>query len=420
MKSNVLIFFTISQLYKQRVHLGVLRSNMHTNALRYMLPIKSKFSFVDLHYTSTLLKVSFNYIINILERRGNILLVNESPFLVNALKKEFETLQQPISYSNWPSGLLSNFKAVRKNSLKTYFLKKQFILKLFKLDSLGLLNSKVRNIIKASFNFLKFKKELNRYIRSLNRLPNMIFVLNSVLSDIALQEAKRVGITRFGICDNNADAFSLNYAIPGNSTSIQSLTLYFKFLKLTFLKGVLLERRNFLNRCLLKKRAYRGLNFLLSRVNADNITVSLSSFSHFFLKKGFVLNPYLSIYRSNLTFYKKVNMLNLFLKKQATFLERYSTSINSIFQAQLLNPKQEFDLSSFAVVDTNFSELSLVTSKVFLDQSLTRVLYSSGSHYKLDDSFGSVGAVLPKLESKNLLLSTITPFKASLLTSLRV
>ncbi len=112
-------------------------------------------------------------------------------------------------------------------------------MRLFQLDSRGLLSSKTRNVIKSSFNFLKFKKELGRYIKSLNRLPNIVFTFDSLLSDIPLSEARRLGITSFGLVDSNADSFKLNYGIPGNSTSIVSLTLYFKFLRLLFLKGQL-------------------------------------------------------------------------------------------------------------------------------------------------------------------------------------
>lgn len=196
--------------------------------------------------------------------------------------------------------------------MKTYFLKKEFILQLFKYDSIGLLNSKTRNLIKSSFNFLKFKKELNRYIKNLNRVPNAIFVFDSIVSKIALAEANKLGITSLGICDSNSDSFSLNYGIPGNSFNYDSNLLYFRFMKLLILKGTLMEKKNFLNRTLNKKKSYRGLNFLYSTF-PKNQPFNLTSFSLHYTKKGQVLNPYLSIFNTPFIFYQNIRLLNLFL-----------------------------------------------------------------------------------------------------------
>jgi ribosomal protein S2 len=324
MKTNFLIFFTLSQLYKSRVHLGVVKSNLHVNAFRYLLPIRSTFSLMNIHYTSTLFKTSFHYLLTILEYRGTVLVVNESKFLSRVLKRELDALTQPVSYLSWSPGLLSNFKSVRRNSLKAYFLKRQFILKLFRLDAQGLLNSKTRNVIKSSFNFLKFRKELSRYIKSLNRLPNAIFTFDSVLSSIPLHEAYKLSITSFGISDSNADSFTLTYGIPGNSTSVLSLMLYFRFLKLLFLKALLLERRHFLTTCLNKKKDYQGLNYILDQfqggklsVSDDNI-LSVSSFRNYFIKKGLLVNPFLDFYYNNLLCIQRIPTGKMSLKKSIT------------------------------------------------------------------------------------------------------
>ena len=99
-KTSFLIYFTLIQLYRQRVHLGVSNSITNSIALRYLLPIKSKFSIMNLNYTIILFKLSFNYMLYTLMNRGNILLINESKALVHFLRESFETLNQPVSYEN--------------------------------------------------------------------------------------------------------------------------------------------------------------------------------------------------------------------------------------------------------------------------------------------------------------------------------
>lgn len=318
-KSNFLTFFTVMQLYKNRVHLGVKSNLLSTEVFRYLLPIKGSFSLFDLNYSAVLLKTSFHYLTFILKRRGSVLIVNESAYLSSYLKKEFEQIPQPVSYQNWPAGLLSNFKSVRSNSLKTYFLKKQFILHLFQLDSLGLLNSKLRNSIKSSFNFLKFRKELKRYIKNLNRIPNAMFVFDSLISEIALKEGKSVGVTLLGIADSNSKSFDLNYAVPGNSSSLKSLLFYLNFLKLIFVKSMLLEKRSFLVKCLNKKKSYRGLNFFFKSEPLSSIRNNLAKFYPYFLKKGYILNPFLDLYQPSYYSYKQLPLLTKILKSSVFF-----------------------------------------------------------------------------------------------------
>lgn len=97
---NFLVFFTLSQLYRHHVHLGVVHSSINPNMIRYLLPIKNSFSVMNLNVTLVLLKKSFNYMLHILEKRGLILLINESKVFSEYIKSMFGSLDQPVSYYN--------------------------------------------------------------------------------------------------------------------------------------------------------------------------------------------------------------------------------------------------------------------------------------------------------------------------------
>lgn len=378
---NFLVLFTLSQLYRQHVHLGVVHSSINPNMVRYLLPIKSSFSIMNLNVTLVLLKKSFNYMLHILEKRGLILLVNESKVFSDHLKSMFDNLNQPISYYNWSGGLLTNYRAVRSHSLKTYFLKKEFILQLFKYDSIGLLNSKTRNLIKSSFNFLKFKKELNRYIKNLNRLPNAIFVFDSIVSRVALVEANKLGITSLGICDSNSDSFQLNYGIPGNSFNYDSNLLYFKFMKLLILKGTLREKKNFLYKLITKKKSYRGLNFLYSNF-PKNQPFNLSIFSQYFLKKGQALNPYLSIFDTPDIFSQNVRLLNLFLVDYSSVKLTILKSQLTHFQFSLFGTKHNAKNLLLPMVSVN--RLNNLVLGNFIEQNTFFGMAASLSNCKIN------------------------------------
>lgn len=73
-------YFTITQLFGNGVHLGAHVTKRHTNMVRYILTIKSLTSFdiINLRYTLPFLKLSFNFLHNIIAKRGLLLVVNDN------------------------------------------------------------------------------------------------------------------------------------------------------------------------------------------------------------------------------------------------------------------------------------------------------------------------------------------------------
>jgi small subunit ribosomal protein S2 len=72
-------------------------------------------------------------------------------------------------------------------------------------------------------------------IKEMNRLPGLMFVVDTKKERIAVAEANRLGIPVLGICDTNADPNEVQFPVPGNDDAIRSIRLFARFVSDTML-----------------------------------------------------------------------------------------------------------------------------------------------------------------------------------------
>ena len=86
---------------------------------------------------------------------------------------------------------------------------------------------------------LKFGKERDKLQRSLGgiadmkKLPDLIFIIDTNIESLAVNEAKRLNIPIIAILDTNSDPTDINFPIPGNDDARRSINLYCDLLKNT-------------------------------------------------------------------------------------------------------------------------------------------------------------------------------------------
>lgn len=315
-------------MFLQGVHLGAQLSKSHTNMKRYLLPKTGdvSFSVLNLHYTLIYFRLSFNLMQNIIAKRGVLLVVNESKLLMSTLKESWKHLNQPISFGEWSSGTLTNFRFILKKTLKTFFVKSRLAQKIKKLtQSNGKLSLKLNNKIRSKFNLNIFLSELRKRIRKLYTLPHVVFVTDTMLSSVVVREANIVKIPLIGIVDSTSNVLDVSYPIPGNSSSLKTLLFYYKLLKLVVLKGILQEKVNFL-RVLSKKLNFELKTHQLIKTSKTKRAVpfkkvSSSVLDTFFFKKDlsdfFTNSKLFYLFYPNFHskgFYKDLSLFHSFVK----------------------------------------------------------------------------------------------------------
>ena len=141
------------------------------------------------------------------------------------MKVANETNQFYVNY-RWLGGMLTNWKTIQ-NSIK----------RLKKLD----IDLSKEDIGFTKKEILKFGKERDKLKRSLggisemNKVPNMLFVIDTNVESLAIKEAAKLNIPIVAVLDSNSDPTAIDYPIPGYDDARRSINLYCELLKETII-----------------------------------------------------------------------------------------------------------------------------------------------------------------------------------------
>jgi small subunit ribosomal protein S2 len=136
----------------------------------------------------------------------------------------------PFATERWLGGMLTNFNTVRKSVKKM-----QSIEKMLSDGSAESLTKKERLTLSRDKD--KMEKVLGG-IAQLGRLPAALFLIDIGHEHIALSEAKRLGITTFGMVDTNCDPNKVDFAIPSNDDATKSIAIVTNYIVAAIAEGL--------------------------------------------------------------------------------------------------------------------------------------------------------------------------------------
>ena len=214
----------IKQLLEAGVHLGHKTLRWNPKMKSYIFGEKNSIHIIDLTQTVNFLKTALVEVHKCISSGGKILIVStkkQASEQVSALAKD--TSQYYVNY-RWLGGMLTNWNTIQ-NSIKRL---KQLEDQLSK-DNMGFTKKEI----------IKFGKERDKLQRSLGgisemkKLPNLIFIIDTNIESLAVNEAKKLGIPIIGVLDTNSDPTGIDFPIPGNDDARRSINLYCDLLRNT-------------------------------------------------------------------------------------------------------------------------------------------------------------------------------------------
>lgn len=209
---------TMRQMLEAGVHFGHQTRYWNPKMAPYIFGARGKIHIINLEKTVPLFNDAMNFISGIAQKRGIILFVGTKRSAREAIKEEAERCGQPYMTQRWLGGTLTNFRTVKQSVARLKELEAAetdgTFEKLVKHEVLGL--RREREKLEASLGGLK----------DLNRLPDALFVIDIGHEDIAVKEAKKLGIPVIAVVDTNYDPALVDYAIPGNDDAIRAVQLY--------------------------------------------------------------------------------------------------------------------------------------------------------------------------------------------------
>src|SRR4249919_1943820 len=218
------------QLLDAGVHFGHLRKKWNPKMLPYIFAEKKGIHIIDLNKTVECLQETAAAMKQISRSGKKILFVGTKKQAKDIVNECARRINMPFVTERWLGGMLTNFNTVRKSVKKM-----QSIEKMLGDGSFDNITKKER--LTLSRDKEKMEKVLGG-IAQLGRVPAALFIVDIGHEHIALAEAKRLGITTFGVVDTNCDPNRVDFAIPANDDATKSIAIIANYLTAAIAEGL--------------------------------------------------------------------------------------------------------------------------------------------------------------------------------------
>jgi small subunit ribosomal protein S2 len=218
------------QLLEAGVHFGHLKKKWNPKMLPYIFAEKKGIHIIDLNKTTEALQETAAAMKQIARSGKKILFVGTKKQAKDIVTECAQRVNMPYVTERWLGGMLTNFNTVRKSVKKM-----QSIEKMLGDGSFDNITKKER--LTLSRDKEKMEKVLGG-IAQLGRVPAALFIVDIGHEHIGLAEAKRLGITTFGVVDTNCDPNKVDFAIPANDDATKSIAIITNYLTAAIAEGL--------------------------------------------------------------------------------------------------------------------------------------------------------------------------------------
>ena len=208
------------ELLEAGVHFGHQTRRWNPKMRRYIFAERGGIYIIDLQKTLELLEEAHDFARNIAERRGTMLFVGTKKQAQDAVRDHATRVGMPFVNHRWLGGLLTNWRTISERIAYLHDLRR-----LKTEGQLDLLPSKERIALEAELE--KLEANLGG-VADMKRQPDAVFVIDLKKEQLAVREARRLGVPIVGLVDTNADPDEADLVIPGNDDAIRASNLITK------------------------------------------------------------------------------------------------------------------------------------------------------------------------------------------------
>ncbi|MCL4155270.1 UNVERIFIED_CONTAM: hypothetical protein GTU68_031111 [Idotea baltica] len=185
---------------------------------KYIFGVNHNVHIFDLDKTAILLEKALSYVQKIISNKEQIIFVGTKNQAKNIIKHVAEKCNMPYIINRWLGGVLTNYRTIQKS-----------IKKLNNIEKVE--NKQILSIIskKEQSQYKKRKEKLDKFlcgIKNMKVIPKCMFVIDTKLEKIAIQEAKKLKISVIALVDSDSSPDNIDYVIPGNDDSEKSISFF--------------------------------------------------------------------------------------------------------------------------------------------------------------------------------------------------
>src|ERR1700749_2216972 len=210
--------FSMRQLLEAGVHFGHQSHRWNPKMSDYIFGARNNIHIVDLAQTVPMLHRALQAVSDTVAKGGRILFVGTKRQAQDAIADAAKKSAQYYVNSRWLGGTLTNWKTISGS-----------ISRLRKLEEMLASNEAGGYTKKERLDLQRERDKLDRSlggIKDMGGLPDLVFVIDTNKEDIAIKEARRLGVPVAAIVDTNSDPDGITYVVPGNDDASRAITLY--------------------------------------------------------------------------------------------------------------------------------------------------------------------------------------------------
>ena len=215
-----MVSVTMKELLEAGVHFGHQVRRWNPKMKEYIFGERNGIYIIDLQKTQRMFRDAIAFVTNeIAEDRGKtVLFVGTKRQAQDAVREEAERCGQYHVNQRWLGGLLTNFQTVQKS-----------IKRLKNLETMQTDGRYEKLTKKERIKLDREREGLNKNlsgIKSMSRLPDLVFIIDVRKEEIAVAEANRLGIPVVAVVDTNCSPEGIDYVIPGNDDALRAVRLF--------------------------------------------------------------------------------------------------------------------------------------------------------------------------------------------------
>jgi len=200
------------------MHFGHQTRRWNPKMKKFIFGERKNIYIIDLQQTLRYFKYTYNIVRDAAAEGKTVIFVGTKKQARQAIKEHAQRCNMPFVSTRWLGGMLTNYPTIKKSIRKLEIIEQ--------MEENGQLDMLTK---KEALMLLRKKDKLNSYLegyRNMKKLPDMMFVVDTVKEHIAVKEARRMGMKVVAPLDTNCDPDLVDYPIPGNDDAIRSINLF--------------------------------------------------------------------------------------------------------------------------------------------------------------------------------------------------
>ena len=208
---------TIKQLLEAGAHFGHQVGRWNPRMKKYIFTERNGIHIIDLEQTSALLDKACDFVREVAAEGGIVLFVGTKKQAQESVEEEAQRCGMYYVNQRWLGGMLTNFATIQARIDHLVQLEDQKTRGEFS-------NLPKKEVLKIDKQITHLNQQMGGY-KEMTSLPDVLFIIDPTKEQIALAEAKRIGIPVVAIVDTNCNPDNIDYPIPANDDAIRAIRL---------------------------------------------------------------------------------------------------------------------------------------------------------------------------------------------------